>query len=137
MKKFALFLLSSFFALFFTVHAESSLKITEIMYDLPGSDSGREWIEVYNAGASDIDLSLFKFFEANTNHGLAPAGSSILSAGALAVIADNPEKFSIDWPSYNGLIFDSSFSLSNTANPTLSNPGSIARTFLLISKVYI
>src|SRR3989344_1169913 len=114
MKKFALFLLSSFFALLFTVHAESSLKITEIMYDLPGSDSGREWIEVYNAGSADIDLSLFKFFEANTNHGLVTIGSPTLAAGAFAIVADNPVNFSVDWPSFSGLVFDSSFSLSNT-----------------------
>ncbi|MEK7071654.1 MAG: lamin tail domain-containing protein, partial [Patescibacteria group bacterium] len=46
-----------------------ALVINEIMYDLKnGSDDGREWIEVYNNSDASVDLSTFKFFEADTNH---------------------------------------------------------------------
>jgi hypothetical protein len=90
--------------------------INEIMYDLPGSDDGREWVEVYNAGSGDADLSALKFFEAETNHSISPynGGNSALPAGGYAVIAGSPEKFLADWPDFQGAIFDSSFSLSNT-----------------------
>ncbi len=95
--------------------AEASVIITEVMYDLPGTDTGREWIEITNVGSSPVDVRKYKFFEADTNHAIAPiSGSGVLSPGSSAVIADNPTKFKIDWPQYSGELFDSPFSLSNT-----------------------
>ena len=44
--------------------------INEIMYNPDGSDSGREWIELYNDADYDIDISGWKFYESNSNHGL-------------------------------------------------------------------
>jgi len=101
---------------FFTLvnFALAQIQMTEIMYDLEGSDSGREWIEIYNSGAEDVDLSGWKLYEGNTNHALVPQASAVISAGGYAIIADNITKFSIDWSSFSGVLFDSSFSLSNT-----------------------
>src|SRR3989338_4557827 len=88
--------------------------ITEIMYDLEGTDTNREWIEVYNNGSSAIDLSGYKFFEANTNHGLILfEGDTNVPASGYAVIAVDPAKFKLDWPSFIPTSFDSSFSLDN------------------------
>lgn len=87
--------------------------ISEIMYDVSGSDSGREWVEIYNEGA-DADITAWKLLEGTTNHGLTAVGAQTLSSGSYAVIADNPTKFKTDWPSYSGLLFDSAFSLNNT-----------------------
>src|SRR3989304_2670367 len=91
-----------------------NLLINEIMYDISGTDDGREWIEVYNAGLGDVDLSALKLFENETNHGITAVASAIVPAGGFAVIALDPEKFSVDWPEFPGLVFDSTFSLSNT-----------------------
>lgn len=103
------------FALLAPLSAHASLVISEIMYDLDGADSGREWVEITNDGGSPIDLTGYKFFEANTNHGLTVGqGSFILPLGGSLIIADDPAKFLIDWPGYTGSILDSSFSLSNT-----------------------
>lgn len=87
--------------------------ITEIMYDIEGTDTGREWVEVQNTGNLAIDFSAWKLFEANTNHKITAVGDTSLPAGAFAVIADNPEKFKTDNPQFSGLLFDSVFSLSN------------------------
>lgn len=88
--------------------------ITEIMYDLPGSDSEREWIEVYNDDTVPADLASWKLFEAESNHGLtAIQGSGTLAPGEYAVIADNAATFLSDHSGFSGLLFDSSFSLSN------------------------
>lgn len=85
------------------------------MYDLEGKDDKREWIEVYNSSAQPIDISTWKFFENGTNHGLTlMQGDGNLPAGAAAIIVSNFDKFIIDWPSFGGIVFDSSFSLSNT-----------------------
>lgn len=93
----------------------ASVQVTEIMYDMPGVDTGREWIEVTNTGPEAIDISKYKFFESGTNHGLVfVSGSKILPAGGSSIIASDAKKFSIDNPAFSGTLFDSSFALSNT-----------------------
>lgn len=95
-----------------TAHAQV---VSEVMYDLEGSDTSREWIEIFNNTGSAIDLTTFKLFEANSNHGVVYVqGPSTLDSGGYAVIAENAGKFLADWPGYAGALFDSSFSLSNT-----------------------
>lgn len=96
--------------------ASADVVISEIMYDLEsGSDTGREWIEVFNAGSTSIRFVDWKLFEAETNHGVSAVGSGEeLASGAYAIIADNPTKFLADWPGFSGLLFDSAFSLSNS-----------------------
>lgn len=97
-------------------NAGVSLRFTEIMYDLPGSDSGREWIEIQNNGLTPADIAaLIKLREGGTDHRLALAeGPALLAVGGYAIIADNPVKFFEDNPGFDGMVFDSSFSLSNT-----------------------
>ncbi len=101
--------------LFVPAFASAQVAITEIMYDLSGSDTGREWVEIRNSGSEPIDFSKLKFFEANTNHALTLSrGEATTSVGGYAVIADDPTKFMLDWPNFSGTLFGSSFSLSNT-----------------------
>ncbi|KKU94134.1 MAG: S-layer-like protein array protein [Candidatus Jorgensenbacteria bacterium GW2011_GWA1_48_13] len=90
--------------------------INEIMYDLPGADTDREWIEIFNNGTTTVDLSSWKFFESNTNHSLALVRGSVnLPPGGYAVIAASTTKFLLeDNPTYSGTLLDSSFSLSNS-----------------------
>ena len=92
-----------------------ALQISEIMYDPAGSDTGNEWIELYNDTSSSINLTTYKFFENNVNHGItANQGGSSISAGEYVVLADNPTNFLAQHAGYVGKIFDSAFSLSNT-----------------------
>jgi hypothetical protein len=89
--------------------------INEIMYDLEiGSDSGREWVEIFNDSEIPVDLTGWKFWENGTNHGLnIVQGNISIPQNGYAIIADNPEKFLIDNPSFSGTLLDSAFSLSN------------------------
>lgn len=107
--------------------AFASVQITEIMYDLEGSDGGFEWIEITNTGTAPVDVGTWRLVEANTNHKLTlskGAGSTLLP-GASAVIADKTENFLSHW-SDAGLIFDSAFSLSNTGESlALKNGGDV------------
>lgn len=95
--------------------AGQSIVINEIMYNLKeGSDTGREWIEIYNAGSQGVDLSTYKLFEANTAHTLKVfQGNQIIPAGGYAILADSPDKFLADHAGFTGTIFDTTFSLSN------------------------
>ncbi|MDP3902078.1 MAG: lamin tail domain-containing protein [bacterium] len=114
MKFFIRIFIFAFFAIT-PFYADASLEITEIMYDLGGTDTNREWIEIYNNGEESVDVLTWKFFEENTNHNLvASQGDTVLVKGGYAVIADKPEKFLVDWPDFTGVILDSSFSLKNT-----------------------
>ncbi len=101
--------------LFLPSSVEASIILSEVMYDLDGADSGREWVEITNDGTSAVDLTDYKLYEATTNHTLTlTQGVVTLPAGESAVIADDTVKFLIDWPTFTGILFDSSFSLSNT-----------------------
>lgn len=92
-----------------------ALVISEIMYNPKGADGDREWVEIYNDTASPIDLTGWKFFENNVNHSLSSfQGGLTLESNVYAVIADNPAKFLLDYPSYTGILIDASFDLNNS-----------------------
>ncbi len=96
------------------VGLRASMVFSEIMYDLSGADTN-EWIEVENSGSNQIDFSLWKLFEANSNHGLnLISGNAVIGAGEFAIIANDSAAFISEFPSFSGNLFDSSFSLSNT-----------------------
>lgn len=113
-KKTILFIVCAIFFSGFNL-ARADVVINEIMYAPEGSDVGREWIEVYNDSDAPLDLSLYKFFEDNTNHKLVVSQGDVnIEDHGYAVIVSDPVKFKIDWPNFSGSIFDSSFSLSDT-----------------------
>ncbi|MEN9614479.1 MAG: hypothetical protein RLZZ347_786 [Candidatus Parcubacteria bacterium] len=97
--------------------------ISEIMYDVSGTDTGREWIELQNTGSSAVDLASWKLVEASTNHSMTQSqGATILSPGSFIIVADDPIKFKTDWPNFAGAILNSTFSLANEGETlTLKN----------------
>ena len=116
-----------FFILLFTISIPNlsfaQIKITEIMYDLEGSDSGREWIEVYNTGSISFDLETIKIEIKNdtSRHTVVyKSGESLLKPGDYGIIADNTGNFLVDVPNYASSLFDSNFSLGNTNGETIS-----------------
>jgi hypothetical protein len=85
------------------------------MYDLDGSDSNREWIEIFNNGNESVQISSWRLYENDSNHKLTlVSGNEYLSSGEYAVVVDNPEYFLLDWSEFSGTLFDSSFSLHNS-----------------------
>lgn len=98
-----------------------AMRINEIMYDVAGTDTGREWIEIYNNTANSIDFSKWKVLENAVNHSVKIiSGASIIPAGGYAIIADNDVNFLADNPNFAGVLFDSAFSLTNTIGETIS-----------------
>jgi hypothetical protein len=114
-EKYFLFIFLSLSIFIFPFVGHAQILFSEIMYDIEGTDSGREWIEIYNSGSEGIDLSGYKLFENNVNHSLTiTRGNSTIPTLGYAILADNPEKFLIDNPNFNGNLFDSAFSLNNS-----------------------
>ncbi len=118
--------LISLFSLAIPYHVYA-LKITEIMFDPPGADTGREWIEVFNdasEGNTPLAISSLDLKEADTRHKIEslPAGmrdtvASTIDPQSYAIIADNSKAFLIDHPDFQGSLFESSFSLKNDGEP--------------------
>ena len=104
----AVFLFGSFFIFNFVLAATSTVVINEIgAYP----SSTHEWVEIFNASDNLIDLSNWKFWENNTNHGLKIVSTSdmFLSSKDYAIIAQNRDVFLQDYPSFSGKVFGSSW----------------------------
>lgn len=101
-----------FLAFLLPVSTFAEVTISEIMYAFEDADKGREWIEVYNNGATAVDIASWRLREAGSNHRLTLfKGDGVLPPGSYAIIADNPAKFLLDNTGFSGIIFDSLFSL--------------------------
>lgn len=92
----------------------AQVQISEVMYDLPGSDTN-EWIEVENLSSGEVDISGWKLFESNANHSLKIINGTVaLPTGGFAVIANDAQAFLTAYPAYSGILYDSAFALSNS-----------------------
>ena len=101
-----------------------NLTITEIMYDLDGSDI--DWVEIYNSSSNDIDITTLGLFISNStsNHGIIKyEGSQVIKPDKYGVIVPTSQisSFITKWGSSLN-IFTSSFSLPNsTAKIEINN----------------
>lgn len=110
-KKIEIFAVALFIAaLPHSAHAQ--VVISEAMYDPPGSDTGAEWIELFNAGASSVDLTKWKFNDggSSTNHAFnvppknGGVGSITIAPGAYILVADNATNTAALYPSVANVI---------------------------------
>lgn len=96
------------------VFCRAEIIINEIMYDASGTDTNHEWIELFNNGTTPVDITGWKLFENDSNHGITPITASLVAPGGYAIIADNANQFKIDYPNVTVPLFDTTMSLSNT-----------------------
>lgn len=84
--------------------------------------SGYEWIEIFNASENAIDLTGWKFFEADTHHGLTlvQGENMILESGEYAVITQNNENFFAQYPDVPVTTFDSSWGTLNESGEAIA-----------------
>ena len=92
--------------------------ISEIMYDVSGSDSKAEWVELQNVGTTAIDISKWKIND-GSNHVFNPApkngskGSLMLSPGAFLILTADAPTFLSAHKSIGVSVIDTVLSLSN------------------------
>lgn len=92
----------------------NAMKFNEIMYDSVDSDTGNEWIELYNDENQSINLDGWKLFEGNANHILYYAnGSTTINPRSYAIITSNTSRFLSNNPNFNQTLLKCTFSLSN------------------------
>ncbi len=112
---------------FLIAKSVNAIVINEIMYNPDGTDAGREWIELYNNEDFSVDISEWKLYENNINHGLTLSqGDFVIPGREYAVIADNSDIFLADYPDFNKTLIDSAFSLSNLGELICIRDGSLS-----------
>lgn len=88
--------------------------LNEVMYDADGSDTDREWIEIRHTGGDGKSIMGCSIREGGTNHKIHEyQGSTLIEYGDYVVLADNPEKFMLEYPSVTRVL-KTTLSLSNT-----------------------
>ncbi|MDP2656598.1 MAG: lamin tail domain-containing protein [bacterium] len=99
-------------------------------------NSDHEWVEIYNKGPEPVDMTGWKFFENDTNHGLnAYQGDMIIEPGEYAVIADVAINTASDYPAFTGTLIDSAWSTLNESGESIAlkdNTGTIVEQFTYI-----
>ncbi len=110
--------------------AHADLIINEVMYDLSGSDTDREWVELYNNGSSPVAIvtgsgsGSWRFVDSSPHVLNLVSADPTIPAGQYAIIAKNATQFQSEWPSYSGILFSSSMSLPNTSGNLSLRDGS-------------
>ncbi|MFA7245084.1 MAG: lamin tail domain-containing protein [Candidatus Magasanikbacteria bacterium] len=121
LRKFSLFFLALILSVFlfknFVFGSDNDVVITEIC-PTGCAESGFQWIEIYNKGDESMDLTGWKFWEADTNHSLNISEKSlfqtfILAPKGYAVITQNDLNFFERYPNFSSLILDSSWTTLN------------------------
>jgi len=106
--------------------ASAQVVINEVMYNPQGSDSGREWVELYNQGSADVILiggtvkNSWRIGD-SSNHTLTDPsggtgrGSLTIPAGGYLIVASDPNEFiSGEYAGGAYSVVKSSISLNNT-----------------------
>ena len=105
---------------FLPLVSHSQIIINEIMYDLSGSDTDREWVEIYNSGLDAVTITVgsgngsWRFVDSSAHILNTAIGTPTIVAGGYIIIAKNKTGFLTDWPSFSGILATSSISLTNT-----------------------
>ena len=87
-------------ALFKEDKSSAKIVINEINYNLADLDT-EDWIELYNAGDSDTDLSAWIFKDENDAHSFIIPENTIIGRNGYLVICRDKEKFKYFYPEIN------------------------------------
>ena len=100
--------------------AFAQVVISEFLYDAPGSDTDQEFVELFNAGSSAVDLTKWKIND-GSNHILnvppknGGTGAISVAPGAYVILVDNGTNFIALHGGITSAIIDTVLSLPNTA----------------------
>lgn len=121
-----IFLVGFYFPKYMASATGDDLIITEIMYDPDGTDTGHEWVELYNPGDNSVEIksgscstTCWRFIDQFKNdlpdatHRHTFSENAIVKPKDFLIVASDKEKFKETYPVFTGNLIKSSFSLSN------------------------
>jgi hypothetical protein len=97
----------------------AQVKLSEVYYDSPGNDTGREWVELYNPGPGAVDLAALSLGHGGGSftNALFQLPSLVVPAGGCVVLG-GPDSI----PESHNPRYDLAFDF----NPDIQNSGAIA-----------
>lgn len=103
-------------------NAAGAVLISEIMYDLAGSDTNREWVEIYNSGIDPVTIidgsgeSSWRFNDGSDHILKLVQGNLTIISGGVAVLVGTSTTFLAEHPGFSGTLIDTTMSLNNTSD---------------------
>lgn len=113
-----------FVVLFLPISVHAGIVVSEFLYDADGTDANKEYVEIFNAGSSAVDLTKWKLND-GSNHTLnvppknGGTGTITLEAGAYALLVDRAEDFVAAHPGISASVIDTVLSLPNAGGSIL------------------
>lgn len=102
----------------FPITVVAQIVVSELMYDADGSDADMEYVELFNAGSSSVDLTKWKIND-GSNHVLnvppknGSTGSTTMKPGDYLLLVDNATNFIKLHPGITSSIIDTVLGLPN------------------------
>lgn len=100
--------------------ASGELAVTELMYDAAGSDTGAEWVELYNASGATVTVvpgsgaGSWRFSDGSNHVIRLVQGSADIPPGGTFILTASSTAFLQAYPGFVGTMATSSFSLPNS-----------------------
>lgn len=106
--------------LFSPTSAFAQVVISEIMYDPAGTDTGNEWVEIFNASGSAVDITGWKINDGSNHVFNEPPengskGSMSIPSGGYLILASDASLFANAYPSASNVI-DTVLAMNNTGD---------------------
>ena len=94
------------------VVAADTVVINEINYNSHDDYESKDWLELYNAGTTDVDLTGWTYSDEDDDHVFAFPDGTILNSGEYLVAAQEIASFSAIHPDVSNVVGDADFGLS-------------------------
>ena len=94
------------------VVAADTVVINEINYNSHDDYESKDWVELYNAGTTDVDLTGWTYSDEDDDHVFAFPDGTILRSGEYLVAAQEIASFSAIHPGVSNVVGDADFGLA-------------------------
>jgi hypothetical protein len=91
----------------------ANVSINEIMYDLEGTDTNREWIELYNSSETAVDITEDWRFNDGSSHLMNNQEIFSIPANSYIILASNKDTFLSEHVGFLGIVIDTVMNLNN------------------------
>ncbi len=96
------------------VTQSGNIVINEINYNSADDFNSEDWVELFNPGSEDVNISSWEFKDEDDSHIFLIPDNTILAAGEYLVLSNDLEIFSTVFPSVSNVIGDLGFGFSGS-----------------------